>query len=147
MAKHTNPVWKATKAELERLIEKCDSLGEVMAHFGMKNNGGNFNTMVRRLTADNIDYAKFKANYGKGTLKPYRPLSTVLVKGSTFNQQHLAKRLVKEGVIENKCGLCGQKPTWKGKPLRLALNQINGVKDDLRLVNLRLLCPNCASQS
>jgi hypothetical protein len=37
-------------------------------------------------------------------------------------------------------------PVWLGKPLVLILDHINGKHNDHRLVNLRLLCPNCNSQ-
>jgi hypothetical protein len=37
--------------------------------------------------------------------------------------------------------------TWKDKPLSLHLDHINGCRTDNRLNNLRLLCPNCHSQT
>jgi len=36
---------------------------------------------------------------------------------------------------------------WRGKPLVLVLDRINGVNDDYKTQNLRLLCPNCNSQT
>jgi 5-methylcytosine-specific restriction endonuclease McrA len=38
-------------------------------------------------------------------------------------------------------------PEWHGRPLTLVLDHINGVNDDYRPDNLRLLCPNCHSQT
>ncbi|MBA3748502.1 MAG: HNH endonuclease [Solirubrobacterales bacterium] len=34
---------------------------------------------------------------------------------------------------------------WRQKPMGLILDHINGVRDDNRLENLRIVCPNCAA--
>lgn len=36
---------------------------------------------------------------------------------------------------------------WLNKPISLQLDHINGINNDHRLENLRLLCPNCHSQT
>jgi Zn-finger nucleic acid-binding protein len=41
------------------------------------------------------------------------------------------------------CEMCGQGELWRGRRMSLVLDHINGVADDHRLVNLRMLCPNC----
>ena len=43
------------------------------------------------------------------------------------------------------CELCGQGELWKGRVMGLILDHINGVSDDHRLENLRIVCPNCAA--
>lgn len=44
------------------------------------------------------------------------------------------------------CAWCGI-AEWRGSALVLHLDHINGINNDNRLVNLRLLCPNCHSQT
>lgn len=58
----------------------------------------------------------------------------------------LKKRLLNEGFFENSCSECGISE-WNGKPLNIQLDHINGDCSDHRLENLRMLCPNCHSQT
>lgn len=48
--------------------------------------------------------------------------------------------------MEYKCAICGISE-WLGNPLSLQLDHINGISNDHRLENLRLVCPNCHSQT
>lgn len=75
-----------------------------------------------------------------------RPLFGVLQKGAKTNNTHLRHRLIEEGVLENRCGECGILE-WRGKSLSLSLHHRNGDSEDNRLENLKLLCPNCHSQT
>ena len=62
------------------------------------------------------------------------------------NRSHVKIRLMKAGLLENRCEFCGL-TEWRGEPLNIHLDHINGVKNDNRLQNLRMLCPNCHSQT
>jgi hypothetical protein len=75
------------------------------------------------------------------------PLEEALVENSTYSRVLLKKRLIKEGILIEECSECGQGPEWNGKPLVLQLDHKNGINNDNRKVNLRLLCPNCHSQT
>jgi hypothetical protein len=75
------------------------------------------------------------------------PLELILVENSTYTgSAHLKKRLIAEGILENRCQCCGISE-WLGQPLSLHLHHVSGNNHDNRLSNLRLLCPNCHSQT
>jgi len=57
---------------------------------------------------------------------------------------------VKKYLVEkfgNKCVECGQENSWNNKPLMLQLDHIDGDSDNSLISNLRLLCPNCHTQT
>lgn len=64
-----------------------------------------------------------------------------------FSTSRLKKRLIDENLLENKCSECGISGEWNGKELTLQLDHINGINNDNSLENLRILCPNCHSQT
>ncbi len=58
----------------------------------------------------------------------------------------LKNRLILEGYKENVCELCGISE-WNGKKLSMQLDHIDGNCHNHKMDNLRLICPNCHSQT
>ncbi|MDE2481251.1 MAG: HNH endonuclease [bacterium] len=58
----------------------------------------------------------------------------------------IKRRLIEGGILRNVCDECGVRE-WRGKPLTIQIDHRNGIHDDHRLENLRMLCPNCHSQT
>lgn len=75
------------------------------------------------------------------------PLKDILVENSTYQSTKLKKRLVDEEIKQDRCEICGQGNTWNDKLLVLQLDHINGIHTDNRLENLRIVCPNCHTQT
>ena len=76
-----------------------------------------------------------------------KPLSQYLVKSAHFGSRvHLKARLIRAGLLKYECAECGIHE-WQGKSLVLEIDHINGDGLDNRIENLRLLCPNCHSQT
>lgn len=90
---------------------------------------------------------------GKGLNKPKEegkgkiPLQDIL-NGNVpqYQTYKLKNRLINEGIKKNECECCGIS-SWNEKPLMCELDHINGNSNDHRLENLRILCPNCHSQT
>lgn len=73
-------------------------------------------------------------------------LDEILVENSQYtNMTSLKNRILKSGLIEYKCAICGNLGKWNEQLLSLQLDHINGDHTDNRIENLRLLCPNCHS--
>lgn len=73
------------------------------------------------------------------------PLEEALVENSSYPRGRLKHRLLDANFKAPICEMCGQGESWKGRRMSLVLDHINGVSNDHRLGNLRILCPNCAA--
>lgn len=73
-------------------------------------------------------------------------LNDVLAAGRPRCRQHVKRRLLLAGLKTDGCEECGLND-WQGRPISFELHHVNGDGTDNRLENLRLLCPNCHSQT
>ena len=79
--------------------------------------------------------------------KPYNIEEYLVNDGPYIPSSKLKKKLYKEKLKFPKCEMCGQGTCWNDKELTLQLDHIDGNSYNNRLENLRILCPNCHSQT
>lgn len=135
-----------TKDFLSEIVSDSKSQIEVLKKIGIRNAGGNFKTLKKYLIQFDIDTSHFFKNYEKMVFTKVEnklPLERILVENSSYSRTHLKSRLFQEGLKIKICEMCGQGENWNGKKISLILDHINGIYNDNRFENLRILCPNC----
>jgi Zn finger protein HypA/HybF involved in hydrogenase expression len=136
-----------TDEQLIVAVANSVSYSEVIKKLGLSGkSNGNYATVKKYIRKLDINTSHLLGKCHGTSVSGVRELSDVLVENSDYSRKNLKKRLLKEGMLENKCQECGQNSEWNGKELVLVLDHINGVHNDNRLDNLRFLCPNCNSQ-
>lgn len=68
------------------------------------------------------------------------------IPNSKADRGSFKRRLIKEGILKEICSECGLKNYWNNQRLVLVIDHVNGINNDYRIKNIRLLCPNCDSQ-
>jgi 5-methylcytosine-specific restriction endonuclease McrA len=137
-----------TDDELRAAVASARTAREALHLLNLRGSGGNYRTFRRHVARLAIDTSHFVgkahlAGRARENLRSRRPLSDLLVEnGSYDNTSRLRQRLIRERVLEARCAECGL-DAWRGRPIPLELDHINGERSDLRPGNLRLLCPNC----
>lgn len=135
------------EADFANLISNSPGPKEALAAFGFDNAGNNFRTLFSRIEELGLSKAHFRNLTNKPSWSfDSIPLEQVLVENSAYDRGSLKRRLLKTGLLENSCQICRLEAVWNGKPLVLRLDHINGVRNDNRLSNLRMICANCDSQ-
>lgn len=133
------------ESALRPLVMHSRNYMDVLKKLNLKSFAGNYRTLKKYISKYNLsvahfDYPSHSVEFGKKTLEQ------VLVLNSNIQSSSLKRKLLRVGLIENKCSLCHQENMWKGKPLNMILDHINGDSRDCRFENLRMVCPNCNSQ-
>lgn len=145
MPVRVSPIRLLPDAEFRSLIERSGSVKQVLRYFRLGPTGGNRLTVQKRIRELGISVSHLGQHH-RSVPQAATPLEQILVRGSTYNRSHLKARLLKEGFIKNECSICGLGQVWNGKSIAMRLDHKNGVRDDNRLPNLRMVCPNCDSQ-
>jgi hypothetical protein len=128
--------------EARKAVAASRSYSEALVRLGLRPAGGNHATLKKYLALWGISIEHFDFGASPPVREP-TPLAEILVEVSTYHRAHLKRRLLAEGLKQPRCEMCGQGELWRGTRMALILDHANGVWNDNRLENLRILCPNC----
>jgi len=134
--------------ELVIAVVRSKSIRAVLIELRLVPAWGNYSQIYKAIKTLSIDTAHFTGQgwnkHGRAT-RLAKPLDDVLVSDSDTQSHKLKLRLFAEGIKQPCCELCGWAATSVDGRVPVELDHINGDHRDNRLLNLRILCPNCHS--
>lgn len=137
-----------TREILEPVVAASTNMNEVLRRLGLGIVGGHHTHISNRVRELGIDTSHFTARTsGNGAGRRRRMPEEILVEqapeGARRVPSNRLRRLMLDAGVEDRCALCGTPPAWRGRPLPLEVDHMDGSWRNNRLENLRLLCPNC----
>lgn len=126
-----------TKELLEPIVNTSISYRECLIKLGLKPTGGNYSNLQRNIDKFKLNTNHMKhqaANSGK-EFKTFEELTT---------NNSIKKRLI--NIHGHKCSICNLSE-WLGSDISLELDHIDGDNRNNSVDNVRVLCPNCHSQT
>jgi hypothetical protein len=134
---------EVTLEQLLEAIEKTESAVQASKYLGLM-----YTTFIRRCKEHGV-YAPNQG--GKGTAKPCPkrrvPIEDILSGEKMMDSKAVKKKLFAAGMKKEECEECGLGPFWNGRKLTLQLDHIDGDRTNNSFGNLRIICPNCHTQT
>lgn len=143
---------KYTDEQFITAVTNAYSVREVLETLNLNSTGGNYVLFWKRVKQLQVNTSHFKGNgWAKGKtkseLKAYKSIYEYLGTDKRITSHNLKLKLFHEGLKKQSCEICNLGSSWCSKYLSLQLDHIDGDKLNNSLSNLRILCPNCHSQT
>lgn len=124
------------------VVRKSNNLTDICRNLMIGTTKGNRDTVKKYILKYELDTSHFRIGLRNNPKKIN--LEDILVENSTYiYTSNLKEKLYNSGLKERKCELCNQDEYWNGMKISLILDHKNGINNDNRIENLRIVCPNC----
>ena len=130
-----------SEENVKGVVSKSKTYTEALIAMGVAPRGDSIPILKEKIKKYNIDTSHFDRYH-----KHRKSNEEMFIVSKTVRANEVKKKfltLVPYKCSNPKCGLS----EWLGEPICLEMDHINGIYYDHRFENLRLLCPNCHTQT
>lgn len=144
---------KFTEAQLREAVKNATSFSGVLRALGAGYSGSSHQWIKKRITELGIDYSHFHGHVPVSVSNVRKTPDEILVNNPNAvkrsRRRHVLYAMLSKGrKYECEMDDCpNPKPMWRGQPLPLEIDHIDGDWRNNLLCNLRFLCPNCHHQT
>ena len=125
---------------LDRILEATDA-SKTISEVSRKT-GHSRGTVRKVLVRAGFDFTKFRPYRGRMPEDKH-----VFYKSDKRRNATVLSHIRRQNLLPDLCSVCGLPPEWNGKPLKLQLDHIDGNAFNNEFDNLRIICPNCHTQT